>query len=107
MAPDFESQGGKQHWKHRRAEEAPDKIGGARGGVPKWPKGADCKSAALSLQGFESSPHHQQQDGNRHRGDTVTFVRSGPSSSVVERILGKNEVESPILSWGLPNSFTL
>jgi hypothetical protein len=28
------------------------------GGVPKWPKGADCKSAAVRLQRFESSPHH-------------------------------------------------
>ena len=28
------------------------------GGIPKWPKGADCKSAAVSLRRFESSSHH-------------------------------------------------
>ena len=28
------------------------------GQVPKWPKGADCKSAAPVLQRFESSPAH-------------------------------------------------
>ena len=28
------------------------------GQVPKWPKGADCKSVALVLQRFESSPAH-------------------------------------------------
>ena len=29
------------------------------GQVPKWPKGADCKSAALVLHRFESYPAHQ------------------------------------------------
>ncbi len=29
------------------------------GGVPKWPNGADCKSAGLCLQWFESTPLHQ------------------------------------------------
>ena len=28
------------------------------GGVPKWPTGADCKSAGLRLRRFESFPHH-------------------------------------------------
>ena len=30
-----------------------------RGQVPKWPKGADCKSAGLCLPRFESLPAHQ------------------------------------------------
>ena len=29
-----------------------------RGQVPKWPKGADCKSAGLCLPRFESLPAH-------------------------------------------------
>jgi hypothetical protein len=29
------------------------------GQVPKWPKGTDCKSVALVLQRFESSPAHK------------------------------------------------
>ena len=29
------------------------------GGVPKWLKGADCKSAAHALRRFESFPLHQ------------------------------------------------
>src|SRR5207249_10199939 len=28
------------------------------GGVPEWPKGADCKSAGVSLRRFEPFPHH-------------------------------------------------
>ncbi len=29
-----------------------------QGGVPEWPKGADCKSAGDSLRRFESFPLH-------------------------------------------------
>ena len=36
----------------------------------------------------------------RFRGSNPLPTTMCPSSSVVERILGKNEVESPILSWG-------
>ena len=32
---------------------------GRFGQVPKWPKGADCKSAGLCLPRFESLPAHQ------------------------------------------------
>src|SRR3972149_810855 len=32
---------------------------GTSGEIPKWPKGADCKSAGARLRGFKSSsPHH-------------------------------------------------
>ena len=31
------------------------------GGVPEWPKGADCKSVGLRLRRFESSPLHHYQ----------------------------------------------
>src|SRR5438128_953690 len=31
---------------------------GRFGEVPKWPKGADCKSAGGRLRGFKSSPPH-------------------------------------------------
>ena len=36
-----------------------------RGGVPKWPTGADCKSAGLRLRRFESFPHHLSGCGGR------------------------------------------
>ena len=32
------------------------------GEVPEWPKGADCKSAGVSLRRFESSPLHINDD---------------------------------------------
>jgi hypothetical protein len=38
-------------------EELPGAPGGF-GEVPKWPKGADCKSAGVRLRGFKSSPPH-------------------------------------------------
>lgn len=34
----------------------PDRLRGGR--VPKWPKGADCKSAGISLRWFESNRAH-------------------------------------------------
>src|SRR5207302_9493424 len=40
-----------------------DELPGAAGGfgeVPKWPKGADCKSAGVRLRGFKSSPPHHR-----------------------------------------------
>ncbi len=44
------------------------------GGVPEWPKGADCKSAGDSLRRFESYPHHSVVGpGLRHR----TRIRVG------------------------------
>src|SRR5215813_4955247 len=33
-------------------------VGTTHGEVPEWPKGADCKSAGVSLRRFESSPLH-------------------------------------------------
>ena len=33
----------------------------ASGEVPEWPKGADCKSAGVSLRRFESSPLHKYE----------------------------------------------
>ena len=36
---------------------------GRFGEVPKWPKGADCKSAGVRLRGFKSSPPHHCSDG--------------------------------------------
>jgi hypothetical protein len=40
-------------------------VGTARGEVPEWPKGADCKSAGVSLRRFESSPLHAAIVGRR------------------------------------------
>jgi hypothetical protein len=32
------------------------------GGLPKWPTGADCKSADLRLRWFESSTYHHSKN---------------------------------------------
>ena len=39
----------------------------ARGEVPEWPKGADCKSAGLCLRRFESFPLHHGVKRERAR----------------------------------------
>ena len=66
---------------------------GGFGEVPKWPKGADCKSAGVRLRGFKSSPPHH--------------CRAGGNSSVVERqpsklgVAGSNPVSrSSPRTWG-------
>src|SRR5258705_4328174 len=40
----------------------------ASGEVPEWPKGADCKSAGVSLRRFESSPLHHHEASSMHAG---------------------------------------
>jgi hypothetical protein len=46
----------------------------ASGEVPEWPKGADCKSAGVSLRRFESSPLHINMmminDDDHRRGNS-------------------------------------
>src|SRR5206468_2414650 len=44
---------------HSRFEGFSSRAGGF-GEVPKWPKGADCKSAGVRLRGFKSSPPHHR-----------------------------------------------
>ena len=94
------------------------------GEVPEWPKGADCKSAGVSLRRFESSPLHMNC-GDHHvtnfdagiaqlarasafqaegRGFESRRPLDGGSGSrevarvaqLVERILGKDEVGGSI-----------
>jgi hypothetical protein len=85
--------------------------------VPEWPKGADCKSAGVSLRWFESIPRHHYnfvsagvaQLVERHPSkvdveSSSLFARSILKSvkycsrgSVVEYFLGKEEVTSSIL----------
>jgi hypothetical protein len=88
-------------------EELPGAAGGF-GEVPKWPKGADCKSAGVRLRGFKSSPPHHCRgclEAGFYRGwaekDAATrgtrssavprlrkvhgVLRSGGNSSAVER----------------------
>src|SRR5204862_4675788 len=80
-----------------------------RGGVPEWPKGADCKSAGVSLRRFESFPHHLAR-GRSSVGRASAFQAEGhgfeprrPLAGVVarvaqsvERVLGKDEVTGSI-----------
>jgi hypothetical protein len=62
-----------------------------QGQLPKRPNGTDCKSVGLRLRRFESSTaHHPASAGSLRRG------WPGPSSSVVERNLGKVEVTGSI-----------
>ena len=115
------------------------------GGLPEWPKGADCKSAGLCLRWFESTTLHPGVQHNevepvkrdrRHRrvlrgsssvgrasafqaerrrfesglplqGATInqhTGKGLGPGSSVVEHLLGKEEVVSSSLILGSPGT---
>ena len=95
--------------------------------MPEWLKGADCKSAGNRLRRFESYPHHTPflvgPKGGRGRicrkcrgcssdGRASAFQAEGRGfesrrplygrsrSSVVERVLGKDEVtgSSPVAS---------
>ena len=81
---------------------------GAGGEIPKWPKGADCKSAGERLRRFKSSsPHHLR---------ATTFLpsiltaservgRTGGNSSAVERqpsklgVAGSNPVSRSTWSY--------
>src|SRR6266436_2854539 len=71
---------------------------GRFGGVPKWPKGADCKSAGVRLRGFKSSPPHHcsecheagfdrgwAEKGAATRGTRGSAVEKGPSGSAVQK----------------------
>src|SRR5205814_1554108 len=52
------------------------------GRIPKWPTGADCKSAGLRLRWFESSSYHHPQ--NQHFAPLLVNVFNGfmiPDSS--------------------------
>ncbi len=57
------------------------------GQVPKWPKGTDCKSVALVLQRFESSPAHfsLKHRYNRKRLNKLKGSRLCGCSSMVEQ----------------------
>jgi hypothetical protein len=54
------------------------------GEVPEWPKGADCKSAGVSLRRFESSPLHTEER------------RARPSSTAIEDETTVQEVDAGI-----------
>ena len=64
-------------------------------GVGEWLNPADCKSVAYGFAG--SNPAPCTSAVNRTE---VREASSGPHSSVVERVLGKNEVPSSILGVG-------
>ncbi len=55
------------------------------GVVPEWLKGADCKSAGVSLRWFESTPHHH------------FFLMFAGVAQLVGRQPSKMEVESSSL----------
>ena len=81
------------------------------GRIPKWPTGADCKSAGLYLRGFKSLSSHffaevaqlveHQPSKLRVASSNLVFrSKSCRCSSGVERILGKDEVMSSNLITG-------
>src|SRR5206468_5299815 len=73
--------------------KANEARGDRRGGVPEWPKGADCKSAGDSLRRFESFPHHSFE-----RAGVAQLVEHQPSklrvagSSPVARLCSRSSV---------------
>ncbi len=81
-----------------------DVVAGGFGEVPKWPKGADCKSAGARLRGFKSSPPHHLAG----KGLTVPVRTQKPrgNSSAVERqpsklgVAGSNPVSRSSLTSG-------
>ena len=69
---------------HRPLQPSPRTLSGLRlarqhssvGEVPKWPNGADCKSAGLCLRWFESTPlHHFTRGGPAHSKHSNTATR--------------------------------
>ena len=72
-------------------EELPGAAGGF-GEVPKWPKGADCKSAGVRLRGFKSSPPHHCSgylEVGFHRGWVEQGAPTrGTRGSAVESVRG-------------------
>ena len=72
-------------------EELPGAAGGF-GEVPKWPKGADCKSAGVRLRGFKSSPPHHCSgylEVGFHRGWAEQGATTrGTRGSAVESVRG-------------------
>ena len=76
---------------------------GAGGEIPKWPKGADCKSAGERLRRFKSSsPHHLLPS---ILIDIERVGRTGGNSSAVERqpsklgVAGSNPVSRSTRSF--------
>ena len=65
------------------------------GGIPEWPKGADCKSAGVSLRRFESSSLHQRLPRWRNPNDAgvAQLVEHQPSKL---RVAGSNPVSRSI-----------
>src|SRR6266850_4718127 len=97
-------------------EVLPVRAGGL-GEVPKWPKGADCKSAGKRLRGFKSSPPHhffivggnssvverQPSKLGVAGSNPVSRSKSRASAHVAqsaERVLGKDEVSGSIPDMG-------
>jgi hypothetical protein len=44
------------------------------GRIPKWPTGADCKSAGLRLHWFESSSYHHSKTPQKTSGLTNVYL---------------------------------
>src|SRR5262245_14319835 len=55
---------------------------GASGEIPKWPKGADCKSAGGRLRGFKSSSPHHLPEAGKMSGPGMSGRERGNSSAV-------------------------
>jgi hypothetical protein len=85
------------------------------GEVPEWPKGADCKSAGVSLRRFESSPLHSMRRGSSSVGRARAFQARGRGfesrlplqhcahvAQSAEHFLGKEEVTGSTPVVGSP-----
>lgn len=74
-----------------------------QGSVPKWPTGADCKSAGSRLRWFESSPAHhprrQQPAARAWQGIGCWLLAHAHVAQLAEHVFGKDEVtgSSPVV----------
>jgi hypothetical protein len=71
-------------------------------GIPEWPKGADCKSAAERFGGSNPSPGTMNTLVERMASRFfVSVLEKRPHSSEAEHFFGKEEVMGPIPIVGL------
>jgi hypothetical protein len=68
------------------------------GEVPEWPKGADCKSAGVSLRRFESSPLHMNC-GDHHVATLNAGIAQLARASAFQAEGRGFESRFPLCTW--------